>query len=105
MYPLLAPLIWLFIIVITGGVVVVDKFAIYQNTVINKTHSWPFATSSFIIVLMTALAYNTIVVLFESIARRAVIQSMAGGIITTSLIITIWLSLIGMARRFNAKFV
>ena len=104
MYPLLAPLVWLFIMAIITGVTVIDNCAVYQNTIINKTRAWPFWVSSIVVVLMTTLAYNTILVLFESVAHRAIIQSMVTGIISVFLIITIWLSLTGMARRLDKKF-
>lgn len=105
MYPLFAPLVWLFIVTICAGAAVIDKCSAYRNTVIRKTASWPFWISSIIVVLMTALTYNTASIWFEGVAHRAIIQTMTASVLSAFLVATIWLSLTGMARRFNAKLV
>lgn len=103
MYPLLAPFVRLFIMTVIAGAVVIDKCAVYQNTVINKTFRWPLWTSSIVIGSMAMLTHNTVVILAKNISRGAVAQAIFLGIISAFLAITILLALCGMAKRIELK--
>ena len=105
MYPLLAPFVWLFIVIVLTSVTVIDKCFAYRNAVINKTSLWSLPTSTVIVVLMTILGYNATLILFDGIVHRAIIQTMTTGIISVFLIVTFLFSLTGMAKRVRAKLI
>ena len=105
MNALLALPIWFFIIFISIGVGLIDRFTIYQNTIIEKTKSWTFLTSAFIIILMTIIFCSFLPIFWNSAKNGVIGQALIIGVVLKFLLLTILLSFSGMAKRARKQFI